>query len=421
MKKSVFAVLFLILSSVAALAQAPIAPEVRAPLQSNLTTYFAASPDKRTAQIFAPQVEKLLAENESAVRQIAWQAYQNSQANSDAQKDYDAHQVRFEKHLSAYTIKTVGTRSAKGWPLFIAMHGGGGTAKEVNDSQWKTMQIYYKDHPEVGGYLYLALRAPNDTWNGFYDDYVYPLIGNLIRQFLLFGDVDANKVFLMGYSHGGYGAFAIGPKMPDHFAAIHASAAAPTDGETSAKTLRNTPFSVMVGGEDTAYGRRERDEKFAELIKQLKGERTDIYPVTVQVMPGFQHSNLQDRDKIPDLYPHIRNAAPRELTWEQTDSVIHDFYWLHCDAPAKQQEINATCRDNKVTITANAPDLTVLLDSRLIDFARPVTFEVNGHQTTETLHPSPRVLCDSMMQRGDSDLAFTAQWKAPTESLKAVP
>ena len=92
------------------------------------------------------------------------------------------------------------------------MHGGGGAPKQVNDSQWRQMQKYYRDHPEAGGYLYLALRAPNDEWNGFYADYVYPLIDELIRQFRLFGDIDPNKVFIMGYSHGGYGAYAIGPE-----------------------------------------------------------------------------------------------------------------------------------------------------------------------------------------------------------------
>ena len=53
-------------------------------------------------------------------------------------------------------------------------------------------------------------------------------LDDLFGEFRLFGDVDPNKIFLMGYSHGGYGAFAIGPKMPDQFAAIHSSAAAPT-------------------------------------------------------------------------------------------------------------------------------------------------------------------------------------------------
>ena len=89
------------------------------------------------------------------------------------------------------------------------MHGGGGAPTQVNDSQWKVMEIYYKDHPEVLGYKYVALRAPNDVWNGFYDDYVPPLVTNLIRQFTIFGDVDPDKVYLLGYSHGGYGAFFI--------------------------------------------------------------------------------------------------------------------------------------------------------------------------------------------------------------------
>jgi len=102
--------------------------------------------------------------------------------------------VRSGQHVSPYTVKTVGQRPPKGWALFIAMHGGGGAPQELNDSQWRHMQIYYRDHPEVDGYRYLALRAPNNEWNGFYTSYIYPLIANLIEQFLLFGDVDPDKV-----------------------------------------------------------------------------------------------------------------------------------------------------------------------------------------------------------------------------------
>lgn len=379
-------------------------------LKTALSAYFTASPEEQARFTFAPDLDQLLLQNEAAVRRAAWEAFQQAPIHGDLKTDFEAKQVRFDKHLSAYTVKTVGTRPVGGWPLFIAMHGGGGAPKAVNDSQWKIMQSYYKDHPEVGGYQYIALRAPNDTWNGFYDDYVYPLVANLIKQFLLFSDADANKVFLIGYSHGGYGAFAIGPKMPDRFAAIHASAAAPTDGETSAKTLRNTVFSAWVGEKDTMYGRLERDTKFAELIKQLRGERTDIFPVTVEMWPGVSHPNLPDRDRIPALYNHVRNPVPRELTWEQTDGVIRDFFWLHCDAPAKKQELDATCRDNRVTVTAtNTQSATVLLDSRLIDFQKPVILEVNGRTTKQKLTPSLRVMCETLMQRSDADLAFTAR------------
>lgn len=387
----------------------PLSPAARTRLQDALTDYFAAPADKQAHWTFPAELDRLLLLNEPAVRRAAWNAYRAAPVHAALKQDYEAHQVTFGTYLSPYTVKTVGTRPKNGWPLFIAMHGGGGAPKELNDSQWRTMQVYYKDHPEVGGYQYLALRAPNDTWNGFYDVYVYPLVANLIKQFRLFGDVDPDKVFLMGYSHGGYGAFAIGPKEPDLFAAIHASAAAPTDGETTAKTLRNTIFTNMVGGEDTMYGRRDRDRDFDSVVRTLRGDRTDIYPVTVEVKEGFQHSNLQDRDKILDMYPAVRNPVPRELTWLMTDDVITDFFWLHTDAPGKEQEIDATCRDNKivVTTTTNVTSATVLLDGRMIDFAKPVTLELNGVRSQRRLRPSLRTLCETLQRRADPQLAFT--------------
>jgi pimeloyl-ACP methyl ester carboxylesterase len=380
-------------------------------LRKELTAFFTAPTNKQAKWKFPSALEKLLLTAEPAVRRVAWEAYKTAPIHTALREDYDAKQTRFEKHLSPWTVKTVGTRPTNGYALFIAMHGGGSGPKAMNDSQWKHMQIYYKDHPEAGGYRYVALRAPNDTWNGFYDVYVYPLVANLIRQFTLFGDVDPDKVFIMGYSHGGYGAYAIGPKMPDRFAAIHASAGAATDGEFSPKTLRNTIFTVMVGEKDTMYGRYDRNKKVAATFEELRGPRTDIYPVRVDIIAGNGHTGLPDRDKIKEMYPALRQPVPRELTWAQTDKVIRDFFWLRCDAPAKKHEIDATCRNNKITVTTgtNTIPVTVLLDQRLVDFSKPVTLEYNGKTTTPKLQPSLRVLCETLLRRGDPGLAFTAQ------------
>ena len=56
-------------------------------------------------------------------------------------------------------------------------------------------------------------------------------------------------------------AFVIGPKMPDRFAAVHASAAAPTDGETRGENLRDLRFTDFLpnhwdGTRDTNTGTR---------------------------------------------------------------------------------------------------------------------------------------------------------------------
>jgi pimeloyl-ACP methyl ester carboxylesterase len=385
-------------------------PQEQADLKKSLLDFFSASAEQQANWKFPAGLDDLLRRNETAVRQSAWEAYRGAPSHQASREDYEDKQVRFEKYLSPYTVKTVGARPTNGWALFIAMHGGGNAPKEVNDSQWKVMQQYYHDHAEVGGYLYLALRAPNDTWNGFYDDYVYPLVANLVKQFLVFGDVDSNKVFLMGYSHGGYGAFAIGPKMPDRFAAVHASAAAPTDGETSPKTLRNTVFSYMIGEDDHAYGRVERCQKFNEAIQKLRGELPDAYPVTMEFKPGFGHRGLPDRDEIGLMYPAVRNSAPRGLTWEMTDGVIRYFYWLHVPHPGKGQQIEAACRDNRVTVTTTkVAAASILLDSRLIDWRLPLTVEVNSHSSQRKVEPSLATLCRTLLERGDPDLAFTAE------------
>ncbi len=162
-------------------------------LRAAAAAYFAASPEERPKVAFEADVDALVGADEAAARQVVWSAYRDAPIHADERAQFDAHVVRTADRESPYTVKQIGERPAHGFPLFIAMHGGGGVAKAVNDQQWSVMQVYYKDHPELGGYRYVALRAPNDAWNGFYDDAICPLVTELIRQFLLFGDVDPTR------------------------------------------------------------------------------------------------------------------------------------------------------------------------------------------------------------------------------------
>ena len=61
---------------------------------------------------------------------------------------------------------------------------------------------------------------------------------------------------------------------------------------------------------------------------------------------------------------------------------------------------------------------TLLLDSRLIDFDQPATLELNGIKSTHMLHPSLRTLCQTLMRRGDPELAFAAELELPLSSAK---
>ena len=357
-----------------------------------------------------PALDELVRSDEAAARALAWEAFLTSAGREEERADFEANRVRDAGHESPYVVREVGQRPESGWGLVIAMHGGGGAPKRVNDSQWRHMQIYYRDQADLPGYRYLALRAPNDTWNGFYDGYVWPLIEALIRQQVLFGDVDPDRVYLIGYSHGGYGAFAIGPKIPYRFAAVHASAAAPTDGLTDAHGLRNTPFSAMIGEHDEAYGRIERCRAFAAQVSAIEAQYGTDWGVEVDERAGFGHGGLPDRDKLRDLLPLVRQPAPSTLTWRLTGGVVHDHFWLHVPAPGAGQHIEAHCADNRVELTTTeVGEVVVGLDGRLVDFSQPVTLVRDGEERELELAPSMRTLLETLDARGDVHLASTVR------------
>jgi hypothetical protein len=222
-------------------------------------------------------------------------------------------------------------------------------------------------------------------------------------------------VVLLGYSHGGYGAFAIGPKIPHRFSAIHSSAAAPTDGETTAKTLRTTRFTFMIGERDTAYGRLERCQKFAEQIRELRQARIDIYPVDYLYQAGFGHGGLPDRDILAQLLPYRRQAVPAEISWELTDTVNRHLFWLTVPDPREQQNIEARwLAPNQLQIdTQGVTGLHVWLDERMVNWEQPVVLNVNGQVQTVKATPDLRVLCEAVGQRRDIDLAHSYRHDVP--------
>ncbi len=221
-------------------------------------------------------------------------------------------------------------------------------------------------------------------------------------------------MFALGYSHGGYGAFVIGPKIADRFAAVHASAAAPTPGETIAQDFRNLQFSFMVGGLDRAFGRRQRCEAFAAEIEKLRKADPNGYPVTFACIEGNGHTGLPDRDLITQLYPLTRNPTPHTIAWRPTDDRIHDRFWISVDTPKDGQSIDAHLGDDGLHVTtSDVGELTVWLDRRLCGDAAKLTIDRDGDVREVSLAPSARTLCESLARRGDPQLAFPIRVDLP--------
>lgn len=375
--------------------------------------YFATPAKDRPRLRRNKVVVDALRADPARVRGLVFAALREAPIHDDLRSEFEAKIVRSGAHESPYLIKSVGTRPAAGWPLFIAMHGGGNTRKSFNDRQWRRMFGFYKEQPDLG-YRYISLRAPNDTWNGFYDQYVWPLVRRLIRQQVICGDADPERVYIMGYSHGGYGAFAIGPHLADRFAAVHASAAAPTPGISPAENLRNLRFTYMIGERDTRYQRLKRCLAFDETVQALKddgpaGDPDWGFDVELEYKAGIGHGGLPDKDKVREMYAYTRNPSPRRVSWVLSGDRIPSFYWLGVSQPAKGQRLEALARDNRIELkTSGVGRLQLFLDERLVDFGTPVEVELNGKRRAHRVRPDFMTLCRTMLERGDPGLARSA-------------
>jgi poly(3-hydroxybutyrate) depolymerase len=345
---------------------------------------------------------------DAASRDLAWQAYKASPVHQRLREEWEKKSVTAPDRVSPYQWRHVGTKPTDGWALVIAMHGGGGAAKQVNDREWNYMfSTYYREHPEAGGYVYLALRAPNDAWNGFYDDAICPLVENLIKQFVLFDDVNPDKVYTLGASHGGYGAFVIGPKIPYRFAAVHAAASAPTDGETMGENLRNVRFTYMVGERDTAYGRADRDQKFEQKLEEWR-KQYGGYSAAFDLMKGVGHL-VPDHDKLAEMLKYERDAWPKFVVWTQSDNVLTRFYWVEALHPVSGGHIEAEVEGNKITLKCDKQsEIALWLDQGLVDLRKPVTVEIEGSKRpaqTMKLRPTLETYCLGLERTADPHLA----------------
>ena len=268
-----------------------------------------------------------------------------------------------------------GERPAGGRSLYISMHGGGGAPKEVNDRQWENQKRLYK--PEEG--VYVAPRAPTDTWNLWHQGHVDALFRELIADMVVFEDVNPDRVYLMGYSAGGDGVYQLAPRMADSFAAAAMMAGHPN--ETRPDGLRNLPFALYMGGQDAAFNRNEIARQWKTMLADLAAKDPGGYPHTVTVFEEHGHwMERKDAVAVPWMASQRRNLRPRRIVWLQDDVTSQRFYWLENRAPQGGQRVVASLEGQSVRIeeAAGPTRLTILLDDSMVDLDAPVSVAFGG-------------------------------------------
>ncbi len=307
-----------------------------------------------------------------------------------------------------WEAKIFGEAPADGRSLWISMHGGGGAPPQVNDRQWKNQIGLYE--PAEG--IYVAPRAPTDTWNLWHEGHIDPMFERLIGNYVAVEGVNPDKVYLMGYSAGGDGVWQLAPRMADRFAAAAMMAGHPNEARLDG--LRNLPFAIFMGAKDAAYDRNKiAAERAAELDKL---ERADPggYVHMARIYEGLGHwMERKDAEALPWMAKFRRNPWPRKIVWAQDDVTRDRFYWLKIPdkAAAKAGEkITATAGEGEIRLEGKIPAGTeIRLSDALVDLDQPLRVIVNGKETWRGKAPrSIRAIRKTLEERLDLPAAATA-------------
>jgi predicted peptidase len=308
-----------------------------------------------------------------------------------------------------FSYKTFGERPAAGRSLWISLHGGGNAAKRVNDQQWENQKKLYT--VEEG--IYLAPRAPTNTWNLWHEAHIDRLFARLIEDLIVFEGVDPNRVYVLGYSAGGDGVYQIAPRMADTWAGAAMMAGHPNG--VSMLSLRNVPFALQVGGNDSAYNRNKVGKEYGEQLDKLRKDDPKGYEHFVKIHEGKGHwMNLEDKAALPWMAKFTRNPVPDRVVWKQTGTPHDRSYWLA--VPPKEAKdgtlVVAERKGQAVEIVKaeGVSKLLIRLDDRMADLDEPVRVTHGGKELFAGVAPrTVAVMLKTLVGRGDPALVFDAE------------
>ena len=237
--------------------------------------------------------------------------------------------------------------------LIVFLHGGGAATSQrapqatlrFPDSDTPSHSSASGDMLEATGMITVGPSAP---WNrkSYYrwclrdaDEYLADVIVECKNRF----NIDANRVFLLGHSMGGFGAYHHALRQPDRFAAIVVNSGSWSLGYWP--VIRGTPLCIVQGAHDAARGIRWHytDVEYGRWTdKILSREKLDHIYLEHRGNHGFGYgrekvaeyfASTRDLRRDP-YYSHVTLASPEGFKEFCCFSVSHNR-WLTLNETTK--------------------------------------------------------------------------------------
>ena len=182
----------------------------------------------------------------------------------------------------------------KPFPLVVALHGMGGDENSIFDAYGAG--VFKREAARLG--LIVVCPRGRDTASMYMGDAEKDVLDVLaeVRRDL---KIDANRIYLMGHSMGGYGTWSIAMRHPDIWAALGPIAGGGFPGGMAA--LKSIPEFVVHGDADKTVN-VSMSRNMVEAGKKLGA------PITYIEVPGGSHNDVVVPN-IPAMFDFLAKQA----------------------------------------------------------------------------------------------------------------
>lgn len=318
--------------------------------QAYIAAYFKdrlAKMDEETHLIPAALKQSVKINGLAEQKQAIWALWSTAVKLQDAlptvttveadKKDYpvDSWELKKEDPLPFYYIKK-GSDQAKKHALFLNLHGSGPKDPEFkNTLAWS---LRYADAPSY----YFIPQIPNVQRYRWWFKPVQYAWERLFRLAMLDEAIDANKIFVMGISEGGYGSQRLGAFYADYLAGAGPMAGGEPLKNAPPLNFRNIAFSLQTGENDGGFGRNKLTLAAKEAFGKLALENPDAFKNQIILQPNKGHG-IDYTTTTPWLVNYSRNPHPKHVSWvlfPMDGRYRKGFYNVALDAelPVKEED-----------------------------------------------------------------------------------
>jgi predicted esterase len=423
-----------------------------------LSRAFLASDDRAERRKIAKQLAEYDGSIDAVVEKLEKRSYQPVEPGYHPAEHFANAQLR-KQHPDDLLYFTVpkSYRPDRATGLIIFMHGGGPTSSrraprvfmnfpDEGTPEEDTFQL--GNLFDATGMIAVGPSAPWDEessnrWSVKESD---QYLADVIAECKLRFNIDADRVFLIGHSMGGFGAYHHAQRAPDRYAAVIANSGSWKLGYWP--TIRGTHLCIIQGVHDAAAGGRwhytdiEYGRQTDKLLTQQHLDHTYLehdggHGMNNNKKDLAKFLGTADRFRRDPYCPHITLASPvghsqrylspvRHNRWisldeatdgklpfdELRDNGADDFdAWRlsHVTTKRPGAAIDAVNRgENTIALTTqNAARCTVWLHPKMVDINKRVRVTIDDKlRFDERVRPTLLTALESYERRGDWGLVY---------------